>query len=191
MFINNKNKSLYFERMQMIDMIRNLDNISYKEFPKFIGELYNLMGYKVELNERMNNIDLYASKFSEKLAIQAKAYSLNYNKSKAINKRRVESFALQAREKRKKPIYITTGVYTNPAYIEAKKIGVTLFDRKNIFDLISKADPSLLVDVSYLESVEKHDLKKCKHCKIGHATKVYSEDTSKFYFICMDCKKHT
>ena len=43
MFTNNKNKSLYFERMQMIDMIRNLDNISYKEFPKFIGELYNLM----------------------------------------------------------------------------------------------------------------------------------------------------
>ncbi|EGO9394433.1 restriction endonuclease, partial [Enterococcus faecalis] len=33
MFTNNKNKSLYFERMQMIDMIRNLDNISYKEFP--------------------------------------------------------------------------------------------------------------------------------------------------------------
>lgn len=116
MFTNNKNKSLYFERMQMIDMIRNLDNISYKEFPKFIGELYNLMGYKVELNERMNNIDLYASKFSEKLAIQAKAYSLNYNKSKAINKRRVESFALQAREKEKTYIYNYRSLYKSSIY---------------------------------------------------------------------------
>ena len=101
MFTNNKNKSLYFERMQMIDMIRNLDNISYKEFPKFIGELYNLMGYKVELNERMNNIDLYASKFSEKLAIQAKAYSLNYNKSKAINKKKSRVICFASKRKRK------------------------------------------------------------------------------------------
>lgn len=78
----------------MIDMIRNLDNISYKEFFKFIGELYNFMGYKVEFNERMNNIDLYVSKFLEKLVIQVKVYSLNYNKLKVINKRRVELFVL-------------------------------------------------------------------------------------------------
>ncbi|MGM0288731.1 restriction endonuclease [Enterococcus sp. AZ029] len=191
MFTNNKNKSLYFERMQMVDMVRDLDSISYKEFPKFIGELYSLMGYKVEYNEGKNNIDLYTSKFSEKLAIQVKAYSLDYIKSKAIKKISVQSFALQAREERRKPVYITTGVYTNPAYLEAKKLGVTLIDRKNIFDLILKADPSLLAEVSYLESVEKHDLKKCKHCRIGHATKIYSEETNKFYYICMDCKKHT
>ena len=112
-----------------------IDNMSGLEFEIFVGNLYKNMGFNVEYTAANSDqgADVIVNKFGEKSCIQAKRHN-----SKISNKAIQEVVAAIKHYNADKGCVITSNYFTASAEELAKSNNITLYDRDDLQELISK-----------------------------------------------------
>jgi len=115
--------------------IEKLRLLNGYEFEKFIGHLFQKMGYLVEELPLSGDqgADLLLTKFGEKTVVQAKHYT-----HKVSNKAIQEVVAAIKYYRARKAIVITTAEFTKSAYKLAKANEVELIDKHLLRELVNK-----------------------------------------------------
>lgn len=105
------------------------------EFERFLGDLFNKMGYKVTQTKLSGDqgADLIVERFGEKIVVQAKRYSETVG-NKAIQ----EVVAAKNHYKCNKALVITSSNFTKSAIQLAKSNEVELWDGNKINELMNK-----------------------------------------------------
>lgn len=105
------------------------------EFEKFMGELYEKMGYSVELTPKSGDqgADLIITKYGERTAVQTKNYTENVP-NKAIQ----EVVASKNYYKCTSCSVVTNSYFTKSAIDLGNVNGVKLIDREELKALIAK-----------------------------------------------------
>ncbi|KRO11656.1 hypothetical protein IV64_GL002296 [Lactiplantibacillus xiangfangensis] len=166
----------------------HLDEISAGDFPKAIAKLYDWLGYTTTIRDGFNDnyIDIIATKGQKNLAIQTKAYSLNFDKAHAVDKSVVNGLHSNLKDGQQ-GIIVTTGVFTSPAMEDAKRQSIKLYDRTAIYQLVVAANPNLAAEVLYRKSLDELNLSRCPKCHAGYLAKLYSSKKDKYYYQCLNC----
>ncbi|MGP4105983.1 restriction endonuclease [Virgibacillus sp. L01] len=113
--------------------LRHIDNMTGIEFEKFLSELFNRLGYKIEETKVSGDqgADLLVYKDNECIAIQSKCYS-----SKVGNKAVQEVVSGGNYYKAEKHMVVTNNYFTRAANDLAKKTNTILWDRDYLSNLI-------------------------------------------------------
>jgi HJR/Mrr/RecB family endonuclease len=116
-------------------MINEVDKMNGYEFEKFMGELYEKMGYSVELTPKSGDqgADLIITKYGERTAVQTKNYTENVP-NKAIQ----EVVASKNYYKCTSCSVVTNSYFTKSAIDLGNVNGVKLIDREELKALIAK-----------------------------------------------------
>jgi len=118
------------------ELLHKVDQMSGTEFEEFLGQLYQGIGWFVELtgksNDRGCDLIIFTKDRSRFVAIQAKRY-----KDKKVSYDAVQQI-YTARDiyKTKEAWVVTNSYFTTPAQTGAKQLGVTLHDRNYLQELI-------------------------------------------------------
>ena len=115
--------------------IKDVDKMSGYDFEKFLVILFEKMGYKVEHTQlsKDQGADLIVSKFGERMVIQAKRYN-----QKVSNSAIQEVVASIRHYKADKGMVVTNNEFTNEAIDLAKSNDITLIDRKQLKEWLTK-----------------------------------------------------
>lgn len=115
--------------------LEDLDLMSGHDFEKFLRQLFEKMGYKVELTKLSNDqgADLVIGKFGEKIVVQAKRYNHPVS-NKAIQ----EVVASIKHYKADRGLVVTTNDFTKPAMNLASSNNIELIDRAKLKKMMDK-----------------------------------------------------
>lgn len=144
-----------WRRYYKLKNLASVDELDGIEFEVAIAGLYESKGYSVEMTKASGDygVDLLAKKGTEILAIQAKRYSEKVG-IQAVQE--ASSGALYY--KANKTVVITNSFFTDPAKELAKKIGVTLMNKKHLANMWESYNPSTSVppfDMQKYESIKR------------------------------------
>lgn len=117
------------------ELLHKVDQMSGTEFEEFLGQLYQGIGWFVELTGKSNDggcdLVIFTKDRSRSVAIQAKRYKnkIGYDAVQQI-------YAARDIYKAKEAWVVTNSYFTSPAQTRAKQLGVTLHDRNYLQELI-------------------------------------------------------
>lgn len=122
--------ALTIENNEVIESIKSMNGI---KFEKFLGELFNRMGYRIKFTKTTGDqgVDLLAYKNNECIAIQAKCYN-----SKVGNSAVQEVIAGRHFYNCSKSVVVTNNYFTNSAIELANSTGTILWDRDKLNEMI-------------------------------------------------------
>lgn len=114
----------------------NIDDMSGEDFEKYLEYLFIDLGYKVIRTQLSGDqgADLIIEKNNIKTVIQAKRWG-----NKITNKAIQEVYAAQTYYEAQQAMVITNNQYTKSAIDLATKIGVILYNREKLLELIKKS----------------------------------------------------
>ena len=110
------------------ELLHKVDQMSGTEFEEFLGQLYQGIGWFVELTGKSNDggcdLVIFTKDSSRSVAIQAKRYKnkIGYDAVQQI-------YTARDIYKTKEAWVVTNSYFTAPAQTRAKQLGVTLHDR--------------------------------------------------------------
>ncbi|MEI6429648.1 MAG: restriction endonuclease [Pseudanabaena sp. ELA607] len=125
-------------------LLNEVDQMSGREFEEFLAQLYQGIGWNVELTGKSNDggCDLIISTQdrSQLIAIQAKR-----SKNKIGYKAVQEVYTARGIYQTKEAWVVTNSYFTAPTQARAKQLGVKLYDRNNlqqlIFEYVNRLNP--------------------------------------------------
>lgn len=101
------------------------------------------------------------------MAIQAKAYNLAYPSGKQVSKAIINYWHSSIANTDRKGIAFTTGIFSDYAIEDAKKFEIKLYDRTNMFELVTKVNPKLANKILFIKSITDLPLENCENCEYG------------------------
>lgn len=115
--------------------IDDIDNMSGREFEKYLFQLFEHMGYICTLTSESNDqgLDLIVEKYGKKIGIQAKCY-----KNKVGNTAVQEVLSGVQYYNCDEGMVITNSLFTSSADDLATKTGIVLWNRANLMEIMSQ-----------------------------------------------------
>ncbi|OUQ13852.1 hypothetical protein B5E87_04550 [Massilimicrobiota sp. An142] len=115
--------------------IDDIDNMSGREFEKYLFQLFEQMGYICTLTSESNDqgLDLIVEKYGKKIGIQAKCY-----KNKVGNTAVQEVLSGVQYYNCDEGMVITNSLFTSSADDLATKTGIVLWNRANLMEIMSQ-----------------------------------------------------
>jgi len=138
---NQRSHELLLKRQNLTDqLLQKVDQMSGTEFEELLAQLYQGIGWVVELTGKSNDggcdLVIFTKDRSRSVAIQAKRYKkkIGYDAVQQI-------YTARDIYKTKEAWVVTNSYFTAPAQSRAKQLGVTLYDRNYLqqlmFDYVS------------------------------------------------------
>jgi len=129
------------DRRHLVEWTTDLRLLSAQEFEWLVGELFRRKGWEVEETGRQDgpdgNIDLVLTRKSERRIVQCKRWQ-----SWEVGVNEVRGFAgtlLHDHLPGSAGIFVTLSTFNARARAEAQQTGVTLIDRYDLYQLVTKA----------------------------------------------------
>jgi restriction system protein len=155
-----RNQKSYFETRTKLDDIKNL---SWKEFEKFVGSLFEKLGYSVEVIGGLNDggIDLIIRKDNKTSLVQCK----NFRVSK-VNLSMVRDFygAMNANLNYQVGYFITTGIFTLDAKHFAEDKPIELIDGARLMDYVNMVSLEKAPQRNTAQTAKPTDVPVCPNC---------------------------
>lgn len=124
-------------RYQRLERLRNsgiaeIDKMSGAEFENYLGQLFRILGYRVEVTQTSGDYgaDLILTKEGNRIVVQAKRYSKNVG-LKAVQ----EVQSARAHYAAAEAWVITNSNFTGQAVVLAQSNGVKLISREELISL--------------------------------------------------------
>ncbi len=133
------NHSIYkwqFPNLTKKDMAA-IDQMSPKEFGQLLFRLFSLKGYQIELPKRQGEIGKHFVIIQEGKRTAVRFYKFSTGKRLTVNAV-YHALTGKAFNKAERAILITTSHFTAEAEAQAKRLGVELWGRKEIFQEVSE-----------------------------------------------------
>lgn len=150
----------YFDTRNNLD---NIKNLSWKEFEKFVGSLFEKLGYSVEVIGGLKDggIDLIIKKDNKTSLVQCK----NYRVSK-VNLSMVRDFygAMNANLNYQVGYFISTGIFTLDAKHFAEDKPIELIDGARLMDYVNMASMEKVPQSTTTRTVKSTNVPVCPKC---------------------------
>ena len=137
-----------------------MDGLTFEHFCAELLEANRFTGVQVTQSSGDYGIDVLAYKGNVEYAIQCKNYSSHVGNS-AVQ----EAYSGKAYYDCDKAVVITNNYFTAAAIETAKKIGVELWDRNKLYDLIAVKRPDLRKLINHKKKEDNKRKKSNKHNK--------------------------
>ncbi|MDR6883075.1 restriction endonuclease [Bacillus sp. 3255] len=133
-------KRILEEYLLVASDIQEVDQMEGVEFEHFLADIFRRKGYNVQLTPASGDdgVDLIIEKARRKIAVQCKRYSGTVGVS-AVQ----EVFAGKSFYDCDEAMVVTNSTLTAPAVKTARKLGVTLWDRSRLIDVLAETQTSI------------------------------------------------
>ena len=129
------------DRRNLVEWTTDLRHLNAEEFEWFVGELFRREGWDVRETGRQDradgNVDLVLTKGGRRQLVQCKRWT-----SWPVGVNDIRAFAgtlMGEKLDGYQGTFVTFSGYTEPARQEAKKTGITLIERQELYDRVERA----------------------------------------------------
>ena len=137
-----------------------------EKFEHLLRNLFEAMGYSIELTVRTDGVDFFIKNDNEHYAVQAKNYSMlgtNMVGKEIVTKLLADIYNLRSVKPGLLGMIVTTHFFTPEARRLGDNANMVLYDRIDLIELFSELDAKIVME-AYINETVMNKLGRCQKC---------------------------